>query len=93
MPCIDMDQIINELEEAAEYEGTECSQTWISLCDLWRHQDALSYNFIHALEEEIRHQYKWFKNNFTWVKHSAIQCDKCGTSFSAYKDLVYHGEW
>jgi len=86
----EMDEITEELEEAARAEGTECGETWAGITYLWRCQDGLSSSFTEALEQEIRDQHKWFKENFTWVQHDAMKCDNCGKGHPAYRELVWN---
>jgi hypothetical protein len=91
---MDMDEIIAELEEAAQYEGTECSEYWAGLCHMWRIVPyGASDIFIQQVEEEIQRTYDWMKENFTWVECKGNVCSHCGRgSDKVYKELVWNEE-
>ena len=89
---IDMDVIIQELEEAAEAEGTECGEYWQGLCYMWRVAHyGCTLEFATALEQEIRRTYDWFKNNWEWVDCNESECNKCGRGGYKYRELVFNG--
>ena len=87
----DMDEIVRDLEAAAYEEGTEAKECWRGLCGMWRVANyGCSDKFINALEQEIREQYAYLKNNFTWVEHKEVPCDKCGRGRPHYRELVWN---
>jgi len=89
----EMDEIVEELEAAAREEGTETGECWRGLCHMWRviHYGS-SDEFRDALEKELREQHQFFKENFTWVEHDELACDKCGRGRSRYRELVWNEE-
>jgi len=89
----DMDQILEELEEAVAYEGSEVGECWGGLCDMWSvAHDGCSEEFIIQLEHEIREQYAWFKKNFKWIECKNCECSHCGRGGSYYRELVWDGD-
>jgi len=90
---IDVETILIELDEASGAEGTELGEYWRGLCDFW---DVVKYSndveFFNTIENEIRSQYEWFKENFTWVDREEIVCDECGKGRQAYRELVWNEE-
>jgi hypothetical protein len=87
---IDIQTIIDELNEASNQEGTEIGEYWQGLCNFWQVVEyGGNHLFISEVEKEIRSQYEWFKENFTWVEQEEIICDKCGKGRSAYRELVW----
>jgi len=89
----DIQAMIDELDEASTEEGTELGEYWRALCRFWR---SVHYSndpeFISIIEKEIISQYEWFKENFTWIEHEEINCDKCGKGRPAYRELVWNEE-
>lgn len=85
--------IIQELDEASTYEGTELGEYWRGLCSLGK---VVKYSnddeLIQTIETEIRSQYKWMRNNFTWVEHKPVECDRCGKGHLGYWELVWNGD-
>lgn len=89
----EMDEMIEELEVAASNMMDECGECFGAICHMWRSgQDGCSREFLDALEKEIREQYRWLKDNFTWVEHDEEKCDKCGRGRSKYRELVWNEE-
>jgi hypothetical protein len=89
---MDMDQIVRELDEAAQYEGTETGEGWGALCHVWRFASYISEQFQDAVEKELREQHKWMTENFTWVGIQSTVCEKCGHHTYATKELVWNEE-
>lgn len=60
-------QMLDELEVAAQYEGTELGEYWAALVHIGRHIYSASDQFREAFEQELVGQYNWFKENFEFV--------------------------
>lgn len=88
----DINQMIEELEEAGIEEGTETGESWRALADMQRFAHYLSDQFADALEREIREQHAWMKENFTWVECNNPPCTHCGRGGSKYRTLVWNEE-
>ena len=89
----DMNEIIRDLADAAWEDGTEVRECWRGLCGMWRVADyCCDVRFIDALEQELRDQHAYLKDNFTWVDHEEIKCDSCGREMPAYRELVWNGD-
>jgi hypothetical protein len=73
----DFDHIIGELEEAIAHSNDENGEVWETLLTLWQMRDYLYDDFRDCLEDEIRRQHLFMKENYTLVEHDAFYCNKC----------------
>ncbi len=67
-PTLTLDQIVEELEEAAALEGTEVGEYWQWLVD--GYNKFLTKNMEKALEKELRFAYKHLINCYEVVEQS-----------------------
>lgn len=74
MDDISLDVMLDELEEAAELEGSEQGEWWASLAALRsRVMDCASPEFEAAYAAEVRSQYSHLKENFRVVEETLTQ--------------------
>jgi hypothetical protein len=66
----EIEKMLEELSEAAYYEGTEVADTWMLLKETYEHliSDYVSDEFAMALEKEIREQYSNLKKDYEWIE-------------------------
>lgn len=82
---INIDDAIDFIDECASFEGTELGETWVMLCQLWRHRDYLNEPMYKALEDEIKKTFKYLKEN------SKIETRE-ETQVVTIKELVFTNE-
>lgn len=62
-------EMIDELNNAADIDGTETGEYWLSLINLYeQYTYAMSEEFVAALAAEILSEYNYFKTNFQIVE-------------------------
>ena len=64
-----LQQMINELESAADLEGTEVGEYWSDLVSLQYKTDGMSPEFKYAWENEIKTNWIMLKNEYKIVEH------------------------
>lgn len=81
----ELEQMIEDLEEASELEGTECGEWWDALIRL-RHRiaDGASREFLVAWEAEIKKEHAFLKEKFEIVEEEVTQTSK-------YRELRWKG--
>lgn len=72
-----IEQMCEELEEAAALEGSECGEWWSSLCQL-QHGiiNGASEEFRAAWEKELRAEHARFKKDFQFVEEEVTHTYK-----------------
>lgn len=75
-------EMLEELSRAAEYEGSEVTESWASLVEGQTAADYGSDEFRKAYEKEVREQYMHFRDNFRFVTR---------TEEITYTDLEFIG--
>lgn len=80
-----MDELIEELSEYADLDGTEVGEYWAALVDMCRHSDAMGDTFSAALDAEIKEQIQFIKDNFEIVE------EETQSVTYKYKSLEYKG--
>ncbi len=65
-----MDDLITELEEYADLDGTEVGEYWAALVDIHRHSYAMNDTFVAALDAEIKEQVEFIRENFEIVEET-----------------------
>jgi hypothetical protein len=91
---IDVDEMVCDLEQAADYENTEIGEMWRTLCDMWHIRDyGLTSTFMLDLENEIKTQHSNFTDNYKWIECTSSYCTHCGRgSDRTHKELVWCGD-
>ena len=82
---MEMYEKLEYLEQLAEYEGTEWSETVNALAQLYHSRAQISKELAAALDQEIRDQFKWAEENLKLVeKTETYTRDIC--------EVIYIGE-
>lgn len=82
-----LEKSIEELTEAANWEGTEVGDMWNTICSLYEFsQGYFSDKFERALKAEIIHQYEEFKTNYEFIEEERQEVVK-----TRVRELVYKG--
>ena len=65
-----IEDMCRELQEAAQYEGTELGEAWYNLAELWMsyREYVGGFDFEKSLEAAIRREHKCLKENFRYVE-------------------------
>lgn len=68
-----IEDMLDELEGAAFYEGTEIGEYWEVLANLYSFRCSFSKEFEVAYAKELEREYRHFKKNFKFVEDVASQ--------------------
>jgi hypothetical protein len=72
----EIENLIDKLEECADYEGSEQGESWRNLCYLWKYNYCCSEDFKNALKQEIILQAKEIDENYEIVEEEITKTYK-----------------
>lgn len=69
MPDKRIGEMVDELADAARFEGSELGEWWEMLTDLYPDcLDMASNKFVEAYKEQIKSEWEHLSDNFKWVE-------------------------